>query len=214
MGRLREEPAHTFLRPRGRPNRASRRNRRDFARFTEETERLAVWYRSLLVPGLRSVRTLLLCLASATAALACNAETSGSSSAGRAKGGGEAAEPGYTLDVELPPRATRGQESIAHVRVHPKAPWHMNLEYPAKLQLRAPADVELVAPLLRKGDAERFDDQALEFAVLFTPQGQGSRKIQAELDFAVCGDAACGPVTESIELAFEVGCRIEDTGIC
>ena len=154
------------------------------------------------------------------ASAACGVEVPSGPAAGagpaQAEGreAGAPAELGYTLDVELPPQATRGQEAIAHVRVHPRAPWHMNLEYPAKLQLRAPADVELVAPVLRKDDAQRFDDQALEFSVLFTPNAKGPRKIQAQLDFAVCGDAACGPVTESIELAFDVGCRSEDTGLC
>jgi hypothetical protein len=172
------------------------------------------------VPALRSAQTLLLALASvAVASTACDAQTAGSSSGQRtpAAVGGEgtaAPQPGYVLDVELPTETTRGREAIAHVRVHPTAPWHMNLEYPAKLKLRAPADVQLVAPVLRKDDAQRFDDQALEFSVLFTPQARGPRKIQAELDFAVCGDAACGPVTESIELAFDVGCRTEDTGLC
>jgi hypothetical protein len=158
----------------------------------------------------------MLALASTAAPIACDAQPASppASRVAAAEADAGAAEPGYTLDVELSPRATRGQEAIAHVRVHPKAPWHMNLEYPAKLRLRAPADVELVAPLLRKDDAQRFDDQALEFSVLFTPNARGPRTIEAELDFAVCGDAACGPVTESIELAFEVGCHVEDTGLC
>lgn len=177
-----------------------------------------VSHRSLLVPALRSAQTLLLALVSAVSPIACDAQAVGAPGSGGARTqageAGAAVEPGYTVQVELPARATRGQEAIAHVRVHPKAPWHMNLEYPAKLQLKAPADVELVAPLLRKGDAERYDDQALEFSVLFTPQAQGPHEIQGELDFAVCGDASCGPVTESLQLAFEVGCRIEDTGLC
>jgi hypothetical protein len=153
------------------------------------------------------------------ASVACDAQTTAGSSGQRVPalaGQQQAAapQPGYVLDVELPAETTRGRESIAHVRVHPTAPWHMNLEYPAKLRLRAPADVELVAPVLRKDDAQRFDDQALEFSVLFTPQARGPHKIHAELEFAVCGDAACGPVTEAIELAFDVGCRAEDTGLC
>lgn len=118
------------------------------------------------------------------------------------------------MDVELPQGATRGQEALARVRVRPQAPWHMNLEYPAKLRLTAPDDVTLDAPLLRKGDAERYDQEGLVFSVLFTPEAKGARKIDAEVDFAVCGDDACGPVTESVELAFEVGCRTEDTGLC
>lgn len=172
------------------------------------------------MPALRSARTPLLLALLCAVAAACGAEVTSQPTAGERPAqaaGGEAdaaAEPGYTLDVELPSQATRGQEAIAHVRVHPRAPWHMNLEYPAKLQLRAPADVQLVAPVLRKDDAQRFDDQALEFSVLFTPNARGPRKIEAQLDFAVCGDAACGAVTESLELAFDVGCRSEDTGLC
>ncbi len=124
------------------------------------------------------------------------------------------AEPGYTVDVEVPPNATRGEATIARVRVAPKAPWHMNLEYPAKMSLEATDGVELDAPLLRKGDAERYDDDALVFSVLFTPSEKGAQSIAAKVDFAVCGDSACGPVTESVELAFEVACRAEDTGLC
>ena len=166
------------------------------------------------MPALRSSRLLLLLLACA-APLGCPAPTNGGPSV-RSKEGSEAsaAEPGYTLAVELPPQTTRGQEAIAHVRVQPKAPWHMNLEYPAKLHLEAPDDVELVAPVLRKDDARRFDDQALEFSVQFTPNAKGPRTIEGRLDFAVCGSDSCGPVSESIQLAFEVGCRNEDTGLC
>lgn len=156
-------------------------------------------------------------LGSLLAVVGCSAETPAADRAAhkaRAQAAMEPATPSYTVDVEVPPQTTRGQEALARVRVQPKAPWHMNLEYPAKLQLRAPADVELERPLLRKADAERYDDGALEFSVLFTPQAKGARTIQAELDFAVCGDEACGPVTESLELAFEVGCRSEDTGLC
>jgi hypothetical protein len=166
------------------------------------------------VPALCSARSLLLALACAIAPLGCEAQTASAPAARTAGGEGGQGEPGYTLDVELPPQTNRGQEAIAHVRVQPKAPWHMNLEYPAKLHLEAPADVELLAPVLRKDDAQRFDDQALEFSVLFTPNAKGPRTIEGRLDFAVCGDDACGSVSESIELAFEVGCRNEDTGLC
>lgn len=156
----------------------------------------------------------LLALAGAVAS-GCEAQTSGPRSRAGSGSAREAApEPGYVVDVEVPPKATRGQESIAHVRVRPTGPWHMNLEYPAKLQLRAPDDVELEASVLRQEDAHRYDDQALEFSVLFTPQAHGARTIEARLDFAVCGDASCGPVSESVELAFDVGCRAEDTGLC
>ncbi|MCA9656658.1 MAG: hypothetical protein H6712_17835 [Myxococcales bacterium] len=124
------------------------------------------------------------------------------------------AEPSYTVDVEVPPKTMRGQEAIARVRVEPKAPWHINLDYPAKLRLQSSEAIELDATLLHKDDAERFDGEALVFSVLFTPQAKGQHSIAAEVDFAVCGDAACGPVTEAVQLAFEVGCHENDTGLC
>jgi len=151
---------------------------------------------------------------------ACEAQTlrPAGASAGQARGQDSTAqanaEPGYTVEVELPPQMTRGQEAIARVRVQPKAPWHMNLEYPAKLRLEASDEVSLDQALLKKGDADRFDDQELVFSVVFTPEARGSQTIEAEVDFAVCGQAACGPVTEAVRLAFEVGCREEDSGLC
>lgn len=159
---------------------------------------------------------MILALGAVFALSGCSTDGPTTPSAGKARAAkpSPSAEPGYTVDVELPPKATQGQESIAKVRVQPKAPWHMNLDYPAKLRLDAPDDVALDAPLLEKADAERYDDQALVFSVLFTPEAKGDRKIEAQVDFAVCGDDACGPVTESVELAFEVGCRAEDKGLC
>lgn len=121
-----------------------------------------------------------------------------------------APEPGYTVNVELPPKATKGAEAIARVHVAPTGPWHMNLDYPAKLRLASSNDIALDAKLLRKADAERYDDDGLVFSVLFTPNKKGEHTIDAEIDFAVCGDAACGPVTEAVQLAFEVTCSDGD----
>lgn len=165
-------------------------------------------------------RTSIVALAGAVLLGACGATPEASEpqpAAPRAEVGtkqGPPAQPSYTVNVELPPQTVRGQEAIARVRVQPNAPWHMNLEYPAKLRLKSSDSVELDTNLLHKTDAERFDGDALVFSVLFTPQAKGNHAIDAEVDFAVCGDAACGPVTEAVQLAFEVGCREEDSGLC
>lgn len=129
---------------------------------------------------------------------------------------GDAADaaPGYTVDVEVPPRASRGQEALARVKIKPQSPWHMNREYPATLELKASKNITLVSPVQRKDDAERYDDDALVFSVLFTPETKGTHRIEGEVDFAVCGDASCGPVTAPVELTFEVSCRADDSGLC
>ena len=173
-------------------------------------------YRCRFVLASSSAR-MILGLGALLAVGACSAEAPDAKAKGAeaaARVAGKAAGPGYTVDVEVSSTATKGQESIAKVRIRPKNPWHMNLEYPAKLELSAPEDVALDTTLLQKGDAERFDDDELVFSVLFTPEAKGNRTIEGQVNFAVCGDDACGPVTESVKLAFEVGCKAEDTGLC
>ena len=172
-------------------------------------------YRYVIVPGLSRLPILLLTLGATTAFAGCSAERKPSKPdpavlAAAKQEAGIPVEPNYTVDVELPSKALRGQETIARVHVRPKEPWHMNLEYPAKLRLEAPEAISLDTKMLRKTDAERFDDDALVFTVLFTPEAKGPHTIEAQVDFAVCGTGACGPVTEAVQLAVDVSCSQGD----
>lgn len=176
---------------------------------------LGLSYRYVIVPGLSRLPILLLTLGATTAFAGCSAERKPSKPdpavlAAAKQEAGIPVEPNYTVDVELPSKALRGQETIARVHVRPKEPWHMNLEYPAKLRLEAPEAISLDTKMLRKTDAERFDDDALVFTVLFTPEAKGPHTIEAQVDFAVCGTGACGPVTEAVQLAVDVSCSQGD----
>ncbi len=108
----------------------------------------------------------------------------------------------YELKIETP-EAQAGQESKVTVRVVPKEPWHMNLDFPTSLKVSAPDGVALTKADLKKGDAQ-LDEKACQFDVAFTPSAAGDQSFSGKFKFAVCQDEACSPVTEDIEFKVAV----------
>ncbi|MCR9160235.1 MAG: hypothetical protein ACE37F_27460 [Nannocystaceae bacterium] len=108
----------------------------------------------------------------------------------------------YALKIETPD-AQSGKESKVTVRVVPKEPWHMNLDFPTSLKLDPPAGVTVANADLKKADA-KLDESACQFDVAFTPSAAGEQTFTGKFKFAVCQDEACSPVTEDIEFKVAV----------
>lgn len=108
----------------------------------------------------------------------------------------------YELKIETP-AAESGKESKVTVRVVPKEPWHMNLDFPTSLKVDAPEGVAVVNADLKKADA-KLDESACQFDVAFTPSAAGDQTFTGKFKFAVCQDEACSPVTEDIEFKVAV----------
>lgn len=104
----------------------------------------------------------------------------------------------YALQIEPPADAAAGKEGEVVVRVVPKEPWHMNLDYPTSLKVQPPSGVSVVKADLKKADARKLDDSSCEFAVGFTPAAAGEHEFTGTFKFAVCQDEACSPVTEDV----------------
>jgi hypothetical protein len=122
---------------------------------------------------------------------------------GTKPGDGGAANKEYALQID-PSEGKVGEEGQVTIRVVPSADWHMNLEYPTKLQVTAPAGVAVAKPKLGKDDAVKLDEQNCEFAVKYTPSEAGDKTFTGEIKFAVCQDTACVPKTETLEFQVAV----------
>jgi hypothetical protein len=120
----------------------------------------------------------------------------------------EGAPPGgddrYALSIETP-EAKAGERAQVVVRVVPKAPWHMNLDFPTSLELEPPGGVEVTKASLKKADAAELDEDQCRFDVEFEAADAGEKAFTGTFKFAVCQDDACVPVTESVE--FKVAVR-------
>lgn len=108
----------------------------------------------------------------------------------------------YTVTVDAPDRLASGAEGTVRVSVVPKQGWKMNKEFPTKLEVQAPAGVQVAKAEQRVADAERFDDGGATFAIKFKAGEAGAKSFQAKFKFAVCTDATCDPKKQ--ELAWVV----------
>ena len=120
----------------------------------------------------------------------------------------EGAPPGgddrYALQIDTP-QAKVGEPSKVVVKVVPKAPWHMNLDFPTSLEVEPPSGVAVDKPAQKKADAVTFDENAAQFDVAFTASQAGEQQFTGKFKFAVCQDEACSPVTEDV--AFKVAVK-------
>lgn len=112
-----------------------------------------------------------------------------------------------TLAVVAPPDAKAGAEAVARITVTPGKGYHVNTEYPTKLQLRPPSGVTLPKAEFTagghdkaKGDAAELAEQGMTFAVKLTPSASGSYTISGAFKFAVCDANQCLPKKEAISI--------------
>ena len=95
----------------------------------------------------------------------------------------------------------RDLPTSARVSVLARAPWHLNLEFPAKLRLHSTEGVRLPSPAQQRADAARYDEDALVFDVPLTVHRCGEQTIDGEIDFAVCDDGSCAPSSEPVAMS-------------
>ncbi|MEZ4452266.1 MAG: hypothetical protein R3B09_22560 [Nannocystaceae bacterium] len=110
----------------------------------------------------------------------------------------------FSLTITPPDAAAVGAEGTVKITIVPKAPWHMNLDYPTSLAVNAPKDVTVPKAEQRKDDAVRLDENQAEFGVAFTAAVAGDKAFTGQVKFAVCQDDACAPVTEEIQFKVAV----------
>lgn len=112
-----------------------------------------------------------------------------------------------TLTIEVPADAKAGAETTAKVIVTPTSSYKINFEYPTKLTLAATPNVTIPKPELKaggpsqaKGDAEKFEEKQLVFAVKLTPTAPGSHTVTGAFKFAVCDLDQCLNKRETIAI--------------
>jgi hypothetical protein len=111
------------------------------------------------------------------------------------------------LSIEVPPDAVAGKETTARVIVTPTPKYKINFEFSTKLTLEPPADVTVAKTELKaggqaqvKGDAEKFEEKQLAFAVKLTPTKAGNHTINGTFKFAVCDKDQCLAKKETIAI--------------
>lgn len=108
---------------------------------------------------------------------------------------------GYEMKVDKPKSVKAGKEATFTVRLKSKAPWHINQEFPTKVQVKAVDGVTFPKEKLTQADAAKFSEKEAEFKVPFTVAGKGAKTIESEVVFSVCIESQCSRVKEKVEVA-------------
>ncbi|MCK6587494.1 MAG: hypothetical protein HUU21_07400 [Polyangiaceae bacterium] len=110
----------------------------------------------------------------------------------------------YKFSVSAP-EAKVSAKSSAKISVLPTDGFKINLEYPTKVTLNAPAGVSLEKTKLTAKDAAQLDKSGVVFDVAYTATERGKKTITGEMKFATCTETSCDPQT--LPLSFEIDAK-------
>ena len=97
-----------------------------------------------------------------------------------------------------------GQLGTFGIALTPNGEYHVNEEYPIRVTVRAPSELTLPKTSLERGDAAEFSAQKARFDVPFTPTAAGERRVEVQVDFAICTPQNCMPDQRTLALVLPV----------
>lgn len=97
----------------------------------------------------------------------------------------------YAVEARHDAGATVGRPTTAVFIGTGKGEWHVNVEYPAKLEVLSAEGFEAAKAVLRKEDAAQFDERQLRFEVPLTPSRAGDLPVQFKFKFGLCSGDRC-----------------------
>ena len=109
----------------------------------------------------------------------------------------------FKLALVSEPEYTAGAPGKLQVLLEAKGGYHVNQDYPIRVDLKAPAGVKLDKPSLGKPDAAEFGEHKARFDVPFSAD-KGAHQLSANVDFAVCTPETCVPDQRTLAVSLSV----------
>lgn len=109
----------------------------------------------------------------------------------------------FKLALVGEPEYTAGAPAKLKLVLEARGGYHVNQDYPIRIDLKAPPGVKLDKTSLGKSDAAEFGEPAAKFEVPFTASS-GAHQLTADVDFAVCTPETCMPDQRKLAIALNV----------
>jgi hypothetical protein len=110
----------------------------------------------------------------------------------------------YRLAAETADTHAVGQLGQVTVEITGRGEWHVNEDFPTRVEVRGPPGVTLPKASLQKADAAEFGEQRARFEIPFTAEAAGAYVMTADVAFAICTDDTCVPQRKSLAVALQV----------
>jgi hypothetical protein len=110
----------------------------------------------------------------------------------------------FKLSLVGEPEYSAGSAATLKLVLEARGNYHVNQDYPIKIDLKAPAGVTLPKASLGKPDASEFGEKIARFELPFSATA-GAYELSADVDFAVCTPETCVP--DQRKLAIKVAVK-------
>lgn len=89
------------------------------------------------------------------------------------------------------PAYTAGKPGALEIQLQSRGEWHVNEEYPIRVDLSAPEAVTLPKAELVKDDAKEFGEDEVRFLAAVEPSAAGTHEVSCDVSFALCTEENC-----------------------
>jgi hypothetical protein len=90
-------------------------------------------------------------------------------------------QPGYAI----------GKAGEVEIALEGRGEWHVNQEYPIRVDLKAAPAVALKKSELVKDDAKEFGEDKVRFLAAVEPSAAGEHEVTCDVSFAMCTEENC-----------------------
>jgi hypothetical protein len=104
----------------------------------------------------------------------------------------------YVLEARAADRHAAGELGQVTIELTGKGEWHVNQEFPTRVEMSAGPGLKLPKTSLTKGDASEFAEERARFDVPFTADTPGEHQVVANVAFAICTEETCIPQRKTV----------------
>jgi hypothetical protein len=90
-------------------------------------------------------------------------------------------QPGYAI----------GKAGEVEIALEGRGDWHVNQEYPIRIDLKAPPGVAFDKTELVRDDAKEFGEEKVRFLAGLQPSAAGEHAVSCDVSFAMCTEENC-----------------------
>lgn len=102
------------------------------------------------------------------------------------------------------PKYTVGKPGEVEIALEGRGDWHVNQEYPIRIEVTAPEGAGVAKKELFKDDAKEFGEKKVRFLALVAPSAAGEHEVSCDVSFAMCTDENCVLERRTVAMRLEV----------
>ncbi len=95
-----------------------------------------------------------------------------------------------------------GKRGGVEIEIEGRGEWHVNQDYPIRVEIEAGPGAGLQQRELLKDDAKEFNEDKVRFVAALQPTEAGDHEVKCDVSFAMCTDENC--VLENRTVAMQV----------